>query len=86
MNPVGPCRLPDRVLMDEAHRYRAAATAIAELKPVLVGGHATPKTVGARSRDFKNVIYHCPLANAMKDGFVKEPAVATRLIWPQDVT
>ena len=53
-------------------------TAIAELKPVLgLEVTATPKTVGARSQDFKNVIYHYPLANAMKDGFVKEPAVAT---------
>ena len=44
------------MLMDEAHRYRAKAamTAIAELKPVLgLEVTATPKTVGARSQDFK---------------------------------
>ena len=74
--------LPDLVmLMDEAHRYRAKAgmTAIAELKPVLgLEVTATPKTVGAKSSDFKNVIYHYALGNAMSDGFVKEPAVATR--------
>ena len=83
--------LPDLVMLtDEAHRYRARAamTAIAELKPVLgLEVTATPKTVGARSQDFKNVIYHYPLANAMKDGFVKEPAVATRSDFrSQDVT
>ena len=27
---------------------------------------------------FKNIIYDYPLASAMKDGYVKEPAVATR--------
>jgi len=27
---------------------------------------------------FKNVIYDYPLAKAMEDGFVKEPAVATQ--------
>lgn len=74
--------LPDLVmLMDEAHRYRAKAgmDTIAELKPVLgLEVTATPKTVGAKPRDFKNVIYHYPLGNAMNDGFVKEPAVATR--------
>ena len=82
--------LPDLVmLMDEAHRYRAKAgmTAIAELKPVLgLEVTATPKTVGANPKDFKNVIYHYPLGNAMNDGFVKEPAVATRADFrPRDV-
>ena len=81
--------LPDLVmLMDEAHRYRAKAgmTAIAELKPVLgLEVTATPKT-GANPKDFKNVIYHYPLGNAMNDGFVKEPAVATRADFrPSDV-
>lgn len=33
---------------------------------------------GSRSEPFKNVIYSYPLSNAMADGFVKEPAVATR--------
>ncbi len=74
--------LPDLVLlMDEAHRYRAKAgmRAVAELKPVLgLELTATPKSVGARSEDFRNVIYRYGLAEAMEDGFVKEPAVATR--------
>lgn len=74
--------LPDLVmLMDEAHRYRAAAgkKAIFELDPKLgLELTATPKSVGANSRDFRNVIYEYGLGNAMADGFVKEPAVATR--------
>ncbi|WP_257309742.1 DEAD/DEAH box helicase [Geothrix fuzhouensis] len=76
--------LPDLVLlMDEAHRYRAAAgmKAINELKPIMgLELTATPFVEGsAGSRTpFKNVIYDYSLANAMKDGFVKEPAVATR--------
>ncbi len=74
--------LPDLVLMmDEAHRYRAKAgmRAVAELKPVLgLELTATPKTVGTNSQPFKNVIIDYGLGNAMVDGFVKEPAVATR--------
>ena len=83
--------LPDLVLMmDEAHRYRAKAgmKAVAELKPVLgLELTATPKTVGANSRAFKNVIFDYGLGNAMADGFVKEPAVATRANFdPKSVT
>ena len=83
--------LPDLVLMmDEAHRYRAKAgmRAVAELKPVLgLELTATPKTVGANSRAFKNVIIDYGLGNAMEDGFVKEPAVATRANFdPSSVT
>lgn len=74
--------LPDLVLlMDEAHRYRAAAgmNAIAELKPILgLELTATPKTVGAKPRAFRNVVYEYGLAEALVDGFVKQPAVATR--------
>jgi type III restriction enzyme len=74
--------LPDLVLlMDEAHRYRATAgtKAISELKPILgLELTATPKTVGANSQPFSNVIYSYSLGSAMADGFVKEPAVATR--------
>lgn len=73
---------PDLVLlMDEAHRYRASKgmQAISELKPILgLELTATPKSVGANSRSFRNVIYEYRLGDAMKDGFVKEPAVATR--------
>ncbi|MCK9395473.1 MAG: DEAD/DEAH box helicase family protein [Methylobacter sp.] len=74
--------LPDLVvLMDEAHRYYASAgaKAINDLKPVLgIELTATPKTTGAKPRDFANIIYHYPLASALNDGFVKIPAVATR--------
>lgn len=75
-------KLDDLVLlMDEAHRYRASAgaRAINELRPILgLELTATPMTVGARSQAFRNVIYSYGLGQAMADGFVKEPAVATR--------
>lgn len=78
------------LLMDEAHRYRAKAgmKAVAELKPILgLEMTATPKTVGTRSVEFKNVIFDYGLGNAMADGFVKEPAVATRANFrPDSVT
>lgn len=75
--------LPDLVLlMDESHRYRASAgvRAINELKPILgLELTATPFTESSRGPvPFKNVIYDYPLARAMADGFVKEPAVVTR--------
>ncbi len=70
------------MLMDESHRYRATAgvRAINELKPILgLELTATPQVeTGGHSVPFKNVIYSYPLASAMTDGFVKEPAVATR--------
>jgi len=77
-------KLDDLVLlMDESHRYRASAgvRAINELKPILgLELTATPQVErGARQTDpFKNVIYSYPLSAALTDGFVKEPAVATR--------
>jgi len=75
--------LDDLVLiMDESHRYRASAgvRAINELKPVLgLELTATPYVeTGKGPVRFKNVIYDYPLPSAMEDGFVKEPAVATR--------
>jgi type III restriction enzyme len=75
--------LDDLVLiMDESHRYRATAgvKAINELNPILgLELTATPQVEkGGDSEPFKNVIYSYPLSNAMTDGFVKEPAVATR--------
>ena len=75
--------LPDLVLlMDESHRYRASAgvRAINELNPVLgLELTATPFIEGAKGAvPFKNVVYDYPLAKAMQDGFVKEPAVATQ--------
>jgi type III restriction enzyme len=69
------------LLMDEAHRYRASAgaRAIAELHPVLgLELTATPKTIGAKPQPFRNVIYGYSLGQALADGLVKEPAVATR--------
>lgn len=70
------------LLMDESHRYRASAgvRAINELKPVLgLELTATPFVESAKGPvPFKNVIYDYPLARAMADGFVKEPAVVTQ--------
>jgi len=70
------------MLMDESHRYRASAgvRAINELKPILgLELTATPQVEqGQKTEPFKNVIYSYPLSSAMNDGFVKEPAVATR--------
>jgi|CXWL01.1.fsa_nt_gi type III restriction enzyme len=75
--------LPDLVLlMDESHRYRASAgaRAINELRPVLgLELTATPQVErGNATEPFRNVAYSYPLSAAMNDGFVKEPAVATR--------
>lgn len=75
--------LEDLVLiMDESHRYRASSgiRAINELKPVLgLELTATPFVESPKGPVwFKNVIYTYPLAQAMADGFVKEPAVVTQ--------
>ena len=74
--------LDDLVLMmDESHRYRASAgvAAINELKPVLgLELTATPRLEAGGGKEFKNVVYRYPLSAAMDDGYVKEPAVATR--------
>ena len=75
-------KLDDLVLlMDESHRYRASAgvKAINELKPILgLELTATPQVEkGTKAEPFNNVIYSYPLSEALKDGFVKEPAVAT---------
>ncbi len=82
-------KLDDLVLlMDEAHRYRASAglKAINELKPVLgLELTATPQVErGNKSTPFKNVIYSYPLSAALNDGYVKEPAVATRENFDKD--
>jgi type III restriction enzyme len=70
------------LLMDESHRYRGKAgmRAINELKPILgLELTATPQTeAGGQAQPFKNVIYSYPLSDALRDGFVKEPTVATR--------
>jgi type III restriction enzyme len=75
--------LPDLVLlMNESHRYRAGAgvRALNELKPLLsLELTATPFTESAKGPvPFKNVVMDYPLARAIEDGFVKEPAVVTR--------
>jgi type III restriction enzyme len=75
--------LPDLVvMMDEAHRYRADAgtKAINELRPILgMELTATPFTESSKGPvPFKNAIYSYSLAEAITDGFVKNPAVATR--------
>ena len=71
------------VLMDESHRYRAEAgmSAINELKPVLgIELTATPRVIkGAKEIPFNNIAYEYTLAQAMADGFVKEPGIATRM-------
>lgn len=75
--------LPDLVLlMDESHRYRAQAgmRAINELKPLFgLEVTATPFVESSRGPvPFKNVVMNYPLAQALEDGFVKEPAVVTQ--------
>ncbi|MEI8326203.1 MAG: DEAD/DEAH box helicase family protein [Betaproteobacteria bacterium] len=75
--------LPDLVLlMDESHRYRASAgvRAINELRPLMgLELTATPFVETTKGPvPFKNVVMDYPLARAMEDGFVKEPAVVTQ--------
>lgn len=75
--------LPDLVLlMDESHRYRAQAgmRSINELSPLFgLEVTATPFVESTRGPvPFKNVVMDYPLAKALDDGFVKEPAVATQ--------
>lgn len=70
------------MLMDESHRYRATAgmRAINELKPLLgLELTATPFVEGSKGPvAFRNVVFDYPLARAMDDEFVKDPAVVTR--------
>ncbi len=71
------------VIMDESHQYRADAgmSAINELKPILgLELTATPQVQRGSKQPvpFGNIIFNYPLANAIADGFVKMPAVATR--------
>jgi type III restriction enzyme len=70
------------ILMDESHRYRASAgiRAINELKP-LIGLEltATPSVeTSKKTVYFQNIIYEYSLGKAIKEGFVKDPAVVTR--------
>ncbi len=70
------------LLMDESHHYRAdrGMQVLNELQPVLgLELTATPQVErGTRTIKFKNVVYEYSLAKAIRDGFVKVPAVATR--------
>jgi type III restriction enzyme len=70
------------MLMDESHRYRASAgaRAINDLRPKLgLELTATPFVETSKGAiPFKNVVLDYPLARAMADEFVKEPAVITR--------
>jgi type III restriction enzyme len=70
------------LLMDESHHYRAdrGMDVINELNPILgLELTATPQIErGGGAIKFKNVVYEYSLAKAIRDGFVKEPAVATR--------
>ena len=70
------------LLMDESHHYRAdrGMQVINELKPILgLELTATPQVErGGNTIKFENVVYEYSLSKAITDGFVKEPAVATR--------
>ena len=70
------------LLMDESHHYRAdrGMEVINELNPILgLELTATPQVERSnKTIKFKNTVYEYSLAKAIRDGFVKEPAVATR--------
>ncbi len=70
------------LLMDESHHYRAdrGMQVINELNPILgLELTATPQVERSGGAiKFKNVVFEYSLAKAIQDGFVKEPAVATR--------
>jgi type III restriction enzyme len=70
------------LLMDESHHYRAdrGMEVINELNPIIgLELTATPKIERSGGAiKFRNVVYEYSLAKAIRDGFVKEPAVATR--------
>ncbi len=70
------------LLMDESHRYRASAgvRAINELKPVW-GWNSRPRRLWNQPRGrcgLRTSSTTTRLAQAMADGFVKEPAVVTQ--------
>lgn len=71
------------LLMDESHHYRAdrGMEVLNELNPILgLELTATPQVEKSnKAIKFKNVVYEYSLAKAIQDGYVKEPAVATRL-------
>ena len=67
------------LLMDESHHYRASRgmEVLNELKPIL-GLELTATPTSTKGIPFKNIVYEYTLAHAIKNGFVKEPAAATR--------
>lgn len=76
-------KLSDLVLlMDESHHYRAdrGMQVLNELDPLLgLEFTATPQVETSKGAvKFRNVVYEYSLANAIRDGFVKTPAAATR--------
>ena len=70
------------MIMDESHHYRAdrGMKVLNELDPILgLELTATPQIVkGSKTKPFKNAVYEYSLAKAIRDGFVKKPAVTTR--------
>ena len=70
------------LLMDESHHYRAdrGMDVLNELNPIIgLELTATPQVEKAnKAIKFRNVVYEYSLAKAIQDGYVKEPAVATR--------
>jgi hypothetical protein len=76
-------KLEPRILLEDLEKsYRASAgvRAINELKPLFgLELTATPFVESSCGPvPFKNVVMDYPLARAMEDGFVKEPAVVTQ--------
>ena len=67
------------LLMDESHHYRATKgmEVLNELNPVL-GLELTATPILTNGEIFKNIVYEYTLAQAIRDGYVKEPAAATR--------
>jgi type III restriction enzyme len=71
------------LIMDESHRYRADAgmRALNELNPQLgleLTATAYTEQGKAGRTLFQNVLYRYPIAEALRDGFIKEPAVVTQ--------
>lgn len=67
------------LLMDESHHYRATRgmEVLNDLNPIL-GLELTATPMHSNGTPFKNIVYEYTLAHAIKDGYVKEPAAATR--------
>ena len=77
------CEQKDLVLlMDESHHYRASKgmQVLNELNPILgLELTATPQIEkNGKTLRFNNIIYDYPLREALNDGYVKDPFVATK--------